>query len=158
MHAREPPAGGTARARPPEGCHAWGALPVLRMMRKSPARLLVSGLFLLAAGLLIAAFHYAPRLIDYMRVDYCLDAGGCWDEVDDVCRKEEDNAQQLCDRPLRKAGAANLSPGAPRAPVFHLSAPPSALSARFSPPPGPPAPRRLRMLSTSIRHTTRTAK
>jgi len=70
--------------------------------------LLVSGLFLLAAGILIPAVHYAPRLIDYMRVDYCLDAGGCWDEVDGVCREEEVNAQELCDRSSRKAGAANL--------------------------------------------------
>jgi len=31
-------------------------------------------------------------------VDRCLDQGGCWDETDGVCRKDEPNAQMLCDR------------------------------------------------------------
>jgi len=35
---------------------------------------------------------------DFMKVDGCLDSGGCWDYQDKVCRKEEPNAQQLCDR------------------------------------------------------------
>ena len=30
--------------------------------------------------------------------DTCLDRGGCWDSVDDVCRISEPNAQQLCDQ------------------------------------------------------------
>jgi hypothetical protein len=33
-----------------------------------------------------------------LSVDRCLDAGGCWDETDNVCRKDELNAQELCDR------------------------------------------------------------
>jgi hypothetical protein len=31
-------------------------------------------------------------------VDSCLDSGGCWDYSAKVCRKEESNAQQLCDQ------------------------------------------------------------
>jgi len=28
----------------------------------------------------------------------CVSDGGCWDEVDGVCRMKEPNAQTLCDR------------------------------------------------------------
>lgn len=30
--------------------------------------------------------------------DACLDDGGCWDSVDNMCRKNEPNAQALCNR------------------------------------------------------------
>lgn len=30
--------------------------------------------------------------------DSCMDSGGCWDSVDGTCRKNEPNAQELCDR------------------------------------------------------------
>lgn len=30
--------------------------------------------------------------------DACLDGGGCWDSVDNMCRKDEPNAQELCNR------------------------------------------------------------
>lgn len=69
------------------------------------AWLLVSGLLLLAAGLLAY-----PAVYHFIRVDYCLDAGGCWDEVDEVCRKEEVNAQELCDRSPEKTGVAERAP------------------------------------------------
>lgn len=35
---------------------------------------------------------------DLMVKDYCLGRHGCWDEVDNICRKTEPNAQQLCAR------------------------------------------------------------
>lgn len=31
-------------------------------------------------------------------VDSCMDHGGCWDATDKICRKNEPNAQELCDR------------------------------------------------------------
>ena len=31
-------------------------------------------------------------------VDFCLDRGGCWDYTDKVCRKDEPNANNLCNR------------------------------------------------------------
>jgi hypothetical protein len=31
-------------------------------------------------------------------VERCLDHGGCWDYVDKMCRKDEPDAQRLCDR------------------------------------------------------------
>ena len=34
-------------------------------------------------------------------IDACLDHGGCWDYVDKVCRKDENNAQALCNRAAR---------------------------------------------------------
>ncbi|MDD9820512.1 MAG: hypothetical protein OXR07_06500 [Nitrospira sp.] len=67
--------------------------------------LLVSGLFLLAAGFLLY-----PTVHHFIRVDYCLDGGGCWDEVDNVCRMEEINAQELCDRAPEKTGIADEAP------------------------------------------------
>lgn len=41
---------------------------------------------------------FAFVLIGCDKVDSCLDSGGCWDKVDNVCRKSEPNAQELCDR------------------------------------------------------------
>jgi hypothetical protein len=43
--------------------------------------------------IIIAALFY---LFD--PVDFCLDGGGCWDRTDGLCRKDEVNAQELCDR------------------------------------------------------------
>lgn len=34
----------------------------------------------------------------YLRIDRCIDSGGCWDGIDKTCRKSELNAQGLCDR------------------------------------------------------------
>jgi hypothetical protein len=41
---------------------------------------------------------------DYYSIDRCLDNGGCWDLQDRICRKNEFNAQELCDRanPFKK--------------------------------------------------------
>lgn len=41
---------------------------------------------------------FAFFLVACDKVDSCLDSGGCWDKVDNVCRKSEPNAQELCDR------------------------------------------------------------
>ncbi len=38
-------------------------------------------------------------------IDHCLDRGGCWDYQDRVCRKDEPDAQCLCDR-SKKSGEA----------------------------------------------------
>ena len=43
------------------------------------------------AGLAVVGTMFDP-------VDSCLDGGGCWDEVDEMCRKAEPNAQILCNR------------------------------------------------------------
>lgn len=32
--------------------------------------------------------------------DSCLDGGGCWDSVAETCRKDEPNAQLLCNRSI----------------------------------------------------------
>lgn len=37
-------------------------------------------------------------------VDSCLDHGGCWDYQDKMCRKDETNAQELCDRAKADVG------------------------------------------------------
>ena len=41
-------------------------------------------------------------LIDdfYVTVDACMDRGGCWDSDAKVCRMEEPNAQELCDKSI----------------------------------------------------------
>ncbi len=36
--------------------------------------------------------------LDFESIDRCLDGGGCWDYQDRICRKNEMNAQELCDR------------------------------------------------------------
>lgn len=41
------------------------------------------------------AWDFSPH---YSEGDRCLDSGGCWDKVDNVCRKDEPDAQALCDR------------------------------------------------------------
>lgn len=38
----------------------------------------------------------------YRDIDSCLDLGGCWDGIDNVCRDKEPNAQELCDRPKKR--------------------------------------------------------
>ncbi|GJL94443.1 MAG: hypothetical protein DHS20C05_08480 [Hyphococcus sp.] len=43
-------------------------------------------------------FQSSERVQNFLDVDHCIDAGGCWDSVDDICRKHEPNAQKLCDR------------------------------------------------------------
>ena len=35
---------------------------------------------------------------DFFEIDRCFDMSGCWDAKDRVCRKEEPNAQALCNR------------------------------------------------------------
>lgn len=34
----------------------------------------------------------------YFQKDGCMDHGGCWDAADQICRRDEPNAQALCDR------------------------------------------------------------
>jgi|GEM_PF-2145422 len=47
---------------------------------------------------LIALGIIVPRANQFLSVDSCLDSGGCWDYQANVCRKDEPNAQALCDR------------------------------------------------------------
>lgn len=49
-------------------------------------------LFLLALALVGAFIAMTDN------VDSCLDAGGCWDDVDKICRSVEPDAQTQCDR------------------------------------------------------------
>ena len=56
-------------------------------------KVLVIFTFILVIGIVYFLFF-----TDFMKADGCLDSGGCWDYQDKVCRKEEDNTQQLCDR------------------------------------------------------------
>jgi hypothetical protein len=71
------------------------------MARKRP-KLLLAALVLvpIAAG----AVYLGLRFVDdgvrsqSLTIDSCLDAGGCWDSVDQVCRMDEPNAQDLCER------------------------------------------------------------
>lgn len=61
-------------------------------------------LILLFAGLYFLLIKLKPELfkdtygVPIIKADQCLDRGGCWDYVDDVCRKEEPSAQELCNR------------------------------------------------------------
>lgn len=59
----------------------------------------IVSLFLAYEFFLWAAWDFSPN---YSQADGCLDHGGCWDSVDKVCRKEEANAQALCDRAKQK--------------------------------------------------------
>lgn len=34
----------------------------------------------------------------YLNEDSCIESGGCYDYAAKVCRKEEPNAQELCDK------------------------------------------------------------
>jgi hypothetical protein len=54
---------------------------------------------LLYAFFIWSAWDYSPYAF---QADSCLDHGGCWDEMDNVCRDKEPNAQQLCDRAKAK--------------------------------------------------------
>lgn len=52
---------------------------------------------LLSLGFLLTTIYFLLRLISDP-IDSCLDLGGCWDYADEVCRRTEANAQDLCDR------------------------------------------------------------
>lgn len=52
-------------------------------------------IFLAYKVFLYWAHDFSP---DYDSVDRCLDGGGCWDYQDKICRKNEMNSQELCDR------------------------------------------------------------
>lgn len=51
-------------------------------------------IILLVFALIATGFWMKGCLI----VDSCLDSSGCWDEIGKTCRKDEPNAQELCDR------------------------------------------------------------
>jgi hypothetical protein len=55
-------------------------------------------ILLMSLSAFIIGIIYLFFFSDFMNIDGCLDSGGCWDYQDKVCRKEESNAQQLCDR------------------------------------------------------------
>jgi hypothetical protein len=52
----------------------------------------------LGSILFIFSVTYFLFFSDFMKADGCLDSGGCWDYKDNICRKEEPDAQKLCDR------------------------------------------------------------
>ena len=67
---------------------------------------LVVGVALIALVVPLGSLFVAHDFnIHFLWIDGCLDFGGCWDDVDKVCRKHEANAQALCDRsrPYRSA-------------------------------------------------------
>ncbi len=54
---------------------------------------------LIISSLVLASFLiYQIFFKDFLAIDGCLDEGGCWDYQNRVCRNEESNAQELCDR------------------------------------------------------------
>mgnify|MGYP001616889307 CR=1 FL=1 len=55
-------------------------------------------LYVSVTGVVVYSMLYGNPAIEYFQVDACLDKGGCWDSVDRVCRRDEPNAQELCDR------------------------------------------------------------
>lgn len=59
------------------------------MMRKTAASFLIIVVF---SGVYFIFFS------EFMKVDRCMDSGGCWDKLDKVCRVEGPEAQRLCDR------------------------------------------------------------
>jgi hypothetical protein len=50
------------------------------------------------SGFKLALIFTVFGILSCGKKDACLDSGGCWGSVDNVCRKNELNAQQLCDR------------------------------------------------------------
>ena len=50
----------------------------------------------LVVGILAVLAGYGIR--QFMITDSCMDGGGCWDATDGVCRVDEINAQELCNR------------------------------------------------------------
>lgn len=69
-----------------------------RMVKKKvmPLKYLKLGLTLIV--IVIAGIFLRRSFI--VQKDSCLDDGGCWDQTDKVCRKNETDAQKLCDRDL----------------------------------------------------------
>ena len=57
--------------------------------------ILILILWSLYNGFLYFSSGFDPN---YLRIDSCLDRGGCWDGIDKACRKNEENAQELCFR------------------------------------------------------------
>ena len=53
---------------------------------------------IIAVLILGAALAFGWYFKDFIAKDRCLDKKGCWDEVDNMCRKDEPNAYQLCSR------------------------------------------------------------
>ena len=53
-------------------------------------------------GLLFVAHDFNTG---FLAIERCLDGGGCWDDVADLCRKYEVDAQALCDRGNPRRGA-----------------------------------------------------
>jgi hypothetical protein len=49
------------------------------------------------AGIICAGFLIGKHKA-VTHIDECLDHGGCWDYAENICRKDEPDAQQLCDR------------------------------------------------------------
>lgn len=52
------------------------------------------GISILSIFILVVAFDF----IFPDPIGDCAEGGGCWDEIGKACRKNEPNAQELCDR------------------------------------------------------------
>lgn len=63
---------------------------------KRPKAAVLFILIVVAAILTVIVFGGTVR--EFFAQDSCQDLGGCWDEIDKVCRKTEENAQALCRR------------------------------------------------------------
>ena len=40
--------------------------------------------------------------IELIKSDDCIKLGGCWDKLEKTCRRNEPNAQELCNRELKQ--------------------------------------------------------
>lgn len=61
--------------------------------------LLMILLFVVGSGIYYGVLFFVHKKDpNFMAIDTCMDHGGCWDSVENVCRKDESNAQELCDR------------------------------------------------------------
>lgn len=63
----------------------------LFLLVTTPVLILILGYF----ALLFVLNGFDPN---FLEMDRCMDGGGCWDSVNEVCRGKEINAQELCDR------------------------------------------------------------
>lgn len=58
--------------------------------------------FALLVVVAVGIAFFAIRNSEFLEIDTCLDSGGCWDYDAKVCRRDEANAQHLCDRSMNK--------------------------------------------------------
>ena len=52
----------------------------------------------LLAAYEISLYFNLGRDPNYLKMNSCIDNGGCWDNVDKICREAEPPSQKHCDR------------------------------------------------------------